>query len=95
MWTGAVLRAARLGRGFTQIHLAGRCGLSDTTWSRFEKGSSALPPDLIPMLEEWLEIPAGFIPQTGERLSLLHAGSTGTAAWRFRRAKEAIVFASR
>lgn len=95
LWAGATLRATRHGRGFTQIQLADRCGLSNTTWSRFEQGTLALPPELIPQLEEWLEIPTGFLLRTGEGLSLRHAGSTGTAAWRFRKAKEAIVFNSR
>lgn len=93
LWTGAVLRATRHGRGFTQIELADRCGISDTTWSRFEKGSAALPQELMVRLEEWLKTPPGFIPQTGERLSLRYEGNTGTAAWRFRKAKEAISFA--
>ena len=90
LWTGAVLRILRHQRGWTQCSLAQQLGLSDTTWSRFEQGTLPIPEEMLPSLEQHLEIPPGYLHASGSRLSNHFLGATGTAAWRFRKTGEAL-----
>lgn len=90
LWTGAVLRTLRHRRGLTQCLMAGRSGLSDTTWSRFEQGVLPLPGHLVENVETWLDVPPGYLTQAGSRIAEHFQDETGTAAWRFRKAGEMI-----
>lgn len=95
LWTGAVLRYVRHRQGWTQAALARQMGLSDTTWSRFEQGSLPLPGEILGALELLLQIPPGSLHASGIRLSSHFLGTTGTAAWRFRKADEAFSLLAR
>jgi len=90
LWTGAVLRALRRRACWTQNECARHLGVSDTTWSRFEQGSLALPPELRDAVEDRLETSRGWLEASGARLARDHGLVSGTAAWRFRKAEEAI-----
>lgn len=65
-------------------------GVSDTTWSRFEQGALPLPQELVHRVEECFEIPPGYLHRCGHHLSQHFQGAAGTAAWRFRKTKEAL-----
>lgn len=90
LWTGAVLRALRRRGAWTQNEFARHLGVSDTTWSRFEQGSLPLPPELRDAVEDRMETPRGWLEAWGARLAGEHGIAPGTAAWRFRKAEEAL-----
>lgn len=90
LWSGAALRAFRRRSTWTQDALAKRLGVSDSTWSRMEKGGQALDSAPIALAEQLMGLNPGATDQWGEWLARIHGETTGTSTWRFRRAEELI-----
>lgn len=90
LWSGAALRVFRRRSTWTQDSLAKRLGVSDSTWSRMEQGGHALDSAPIALAEQVLGLEPGATDQWGEWLARIHGETTGTSAWRFRRAAELI-----
>jgi transcriptional regulator with XRE-family HTH domain len=58
---GAVLAQLRATAGLKQIDLAGAVGIGASTWSRIEKGESALSTDQLKLAADVLKLPPGRI----------------------------------
>lgn len=90
LWSGAALRAFRKRSPWTQDALAKRLGVSDSTWSRLEQGTQILEATPLAEAERCLGVELGTTARWGEWLARIHGETTGTSAWRFRRAEELI-----